>query len=137
MASIGPMDPIELITPDTIHPPFGYSHVAAVPPGSRIVWTAGQVGMNRDGQVAEGWDAQTRATFENLGAALSAGGATWADVVKLTIFVVDTSEIAAVRAVRDEFINASRPPTSTLIQVAGLALPELLIEVEAVAAVRP
>ena len=58
-------------------------------------------------------------------------------MVKLTIYVVDTSEIAAIRAVRDEFINASRPPTSTLIRVAGLALPGLLIEIEAIAAVRP
>ena len=130
------MDPIDLITPDTIHPPFGYSHVAALPAGSQIVWTAGQVGMTRDAQLVEGWEAQTRVAFENLGSALGAAGATWADVFKLTIYVVDTSEMAAVRAVRDQFVDPSRPPTSTLIQVAGLALPDILIEVEAVAAVR-
>jgi len=129
------MDALELQTPDTIHPPFGYSHVAAIPTGHRIVWTAGQVGMNPDGTLAAGWEDQTRLAFENLGRALSAGGATWADVFKLTIYVVDTAEMGTIRTVRDEFLNTSRPPTSTLVQVAGLALPQLLIEVEAVAAV--
>ena len=54
---------------------------------------------------------------------------------KLTIFVVDVSEIATIRRVRDEFIDASAPPTSSLVRVAGLVRPELLIEVEAVAAI--
>ncbi|HEV7932052.1 MAG TPA: Rid family hydrolase [Actinomadura sp.] len=53
----------------------------------------------------------------------------------LTIFVVDTSALATVRAVRDEFVNVERPPTSSLVQVAGLFRPDILIEIEAVAAV--
>jgi enamine deaminase RidA (YjgF/YER057c/UK114 family) len=131
------MDALELQTPDTIHAPFGYSHVASIPPGHRLVWTAGQVGITPDGAIAEGWDAQTRVAFENLGRALSVAGAGWADVFKLTTYVVDTSDIRAIRTVRDEIVNTARPPASTLIQVAGLALPELLIEIEAVAAVAP
>ncbi len=129
------MDALELQTPDTIHPPFGYSHVAGIPAGHRLVWTAGQVGMTPDGTVADGWEAQARAAFTNLGSALSAGGATWNDVFKLTLYVVDTSEIAAIRAVREEFVDTSRPPTSTLIVVAGLAMSGLLLEIEAIAAV--
>jgi enamine deaminase RidA (YjgF/YER057c/UK114 family) len=54
-------------------------------------------------------------------------------VVKLTYFVVDVAGLAAIRAVRDEFVDGGRPPTSTLVQVAGLAHPDLLLEVEAVA----
>ena len=54
-------------------------------------------------------------------------------MVKLTFFVVDVAELAAIRAVRDEFVDQNSPPTSTLVQVAGLAYPDLLIEVEAVA----
>jgi enamine deaminase RidA (YjgF/YER057c/UK114 family) len=129
------MDALELRTPDTIHPPFGYSHVASIPAGHRLVWTAGQVGMTPDGKLADGWEAQTRVTFENLGRALSAAGATWTDVFKLTIYVVHTSEIRTIRAIRDEFLDTSQPPASTLIKVAGLALDGLLIEIEAVAAV--
>lgn len=131
------MTGVEFSTPPTLPPTNGYSHVASVPPGSRLVWTSGQVPIAADGAVAaEGdWEAQTRLVMENVGAALEAGGATWDDVFKLTIFVVDTSALATVRAVRDEFLNLERPPTSSLVQVAGLFRPGILIEIEAVAAV--
>jgi enamine deaminase RidA (YjgF/YER057c/UK114 family) len=97
------------------------------------VWTSGQVPLDADGRLAEGWEAQTRAAFENVGRALRAGGADWPDVVKLTIYVVDVSELATIRAVRDEFVDTSSPPTSSLVQVAGLFRADVLIEVEAVA----
>ncbi|MEV4623150.1 RidA family protein [Asanoa sp. NPDC049573] len=116
--------------------PNGYSQVASLPAGSRLVWTSGQVPVDGAGSVVEGdWAAQTRQVMRNVGAALEAGGATWADVFKLTIYVTDTAELATVRAVRDEFVDLSRPPTSSLVRVAGLVRPEFLIEIEAVAAV--
>ena len=119
-------------SPDDLPTPNGYSHVVTLPPG-RLVWTSGQVPIELDGTLAEGWEAQTRTAFANVGRALRAAGADWADVVKLTIFVVDVSELATIRAVRDEFVNTSQPPTSSLVQVAGLFRPDVLIEVEAVA----
>jgi enamine deaminase RidA (YjgF/YER057c/UK114 family) len=109
--------------------PNGYSQVARIPAGKTLVWISGQIA---DG---DGWEEQARAVFSNVRAALATGGATWRDVFKLTIFVVDVSEIATIRRVRDEFIDVARPPTSTLVRVAGLVRPELLLEVEAVAAV--
>ena len=54
---------------------------------------------------------------------------------KLTYYVVDTAELPTVRRVRDEFIDTARPPTSTLVRVAGLFRDDLLIEIEAVAAI--
>jgi enamine deaminase RidA (YjgF/YER057c/UK114 family) len=128
---------LDLRVPDTLPPPTGYSHVAGIPAGARLVWTAGQVPLGPDGTLvgAGDWEAQTRQVMENLGAALDAGGASWDDVFKLTIFVVDTSELPTIRAVRDEFVNTERPPASTLVQVAGLFRPDVLIEIEAVAAV--
>ena len=54
-------------------------------------------------------------------------------MVKLTIYVVDVTALQTIRAVRDEHVDTARPPTSSLVQVAGLVRPELLIEVEAVA----
>ena len=131
------MTSIEFATPNTLPAPAGYSHVVSLPAAGRLVWTAGQVPIAADGTVAPAgdWEAQTRLTFQNLGHALTAGGAGWADVVKLTFFVVAVSELPAIRAVRDEFVDAQRPPTSSLVQVAGLILPELLLEVEAVACV--
>ncbi len=120
-------------SPSGLPDPMGYSHVVSIPAG-RLVWTAGQVGIAADGQVADGWEGQTRLTFENVGRALAAGGAGWQDVVKLTFFVVATDELATVRRIRDEFVHQATPPTSSLVQVAALFRPELLLEVEAVAA---
>ena len=121
-------------TPADLPPPGGYSHVVSIPAG-RLVWTAGQVAMDGEGNVASdgGWEGQTRLAFANAGRALRAAGADWPDVVKLTIFVLDVTELPTVRAVRDEFVDTTRPPTSSLVQVSALFRPELLIEVEAVA----
>jgi enamine deaminase RidA (YjgF/YER057c/UK114 family) len=131
------MTDIELLSPSDLPRPAGYSHVASVGSDRRLVWTSGQVALDAQGRVIGpgDWKLQTRAVFEHLTRALSAGGATWSDVLKLTIFVVDTSALPTIRAVRDEFVDTDRPPTSSLVQVAGLFRPELLIEIEAVAAV--
>jgi enamine deaminase RidA (YjgF/YER057c/UK114 family) len=119
-------------SPDELPAPPGYSHVVTIPSG-RLVWTSGQVALAADGSVPSGWEAQTRLAFENVGRALRAGGAAWSDVVKLTYYVTAVDELATVRAVRDEFVDTAAPPTSSLVQVAGLFRPDVLIEVEAVA----
>jgi enamine deaminase RidA (YjgF/YER057c/UK114 family) len=119
-------------SPPDLPTPFGYSHVVGIPTG-RLVWTSGQIGMDGNDTVPDGMEAQARLVFENLGRALAAQGAGWGDVVKLTFYVTHTDEIAVVRAVRDEFVDTQHPPTSTLVQVAGLFRSDLVIEVEAVA----
>ncbi|WP_433825222.1 RidA family protein [Actinoplanes sp. CA-015351] len=88
-----------------------------------------------DGSVPSGWEEQTRLVFQNLTGVLTEAGATWADVVKLTYFVTATDGLVTVRSVRDEFVDVTQPPASSLVQVAGLFRPDLLIEVEALAAV--
>jgi enamine deaminase RidA (YjgF/YER057c/UK114 family) len=120
------------LSPDDLSAPTGYSHVVSISAG-HLVWTSGQLPIDADGAVEDGWEAQTRLAFANVGRALAAGGAGWPDVVKLTIFVVDLSALSVIREVRDEFVDTARPPTSSLVQVAGLARPDALIEVEAVA----
>ena len=122
----------DFASPSDLPPPSGYSHVVGIPAG-RLVWTSGQVAVDAAGTVPDGWTAQTRLVFEHLGRALAAQGAGWPDVVKLTYFVTGVEELATVRSVRDEFVDTGRPPTSSLVQVAGLIRPDLLIEVEAVA----
>jgi enamine deaminase RidA (YjgF/YER057c/UK114 family) len=119
-------------SPDDLPAPSGYSHVVSIPSG-RLVWTSGQVPIEPDGTIAVGWEEQTRTAFANVGRALRAADASWPDVVKLTIFVVDVSELPTIRAVRDEFVNTASPPTSSLVKVAGLFRPDVLIEIEAVA----
>lgn len=122
------------LNPDTLSPPFGYSHVVDSPV-ERIVYISGQVPLDSDGQlVGEGdFEAQARQVFENLARALEAAGAAWTDVVKLNFFLTDVTQITSVRAVRDEFVDMEKPPASTLVQVSGLFRPEVMIEVEAVA----
>ena len=128
--------PADLTSPSTLPAPAGYSHVAVIPPGSRLVWLAGQVPLTADGELASvEWEGQARQVFENIGAALDSAGAAWNDVFKLTIYVVDMAGLATIRSVRDEFVNTERPPTSTLVQVVALARPDLLLEIEAVATV--
>jgi len=119
-------------SPPELIAPSGYSHVVTIPAG-RLAWTAGQVPMTPDREVPEGWEAQARLAFENTGRALRAAGAGWSNVIKLTISVVELSEVATIRRVRDEFVNTAAPPTSSLAQVAALFDPDVLLEVEAVA----
>ncbi|MGH8793694.1 MAG: RidA family protein [Stackebrandtia sp.] len=127
---------VEFHTPTTLPPTNGYSHVASVPSGSRLVWTSGQVPVTAQGVPAApgDWETQTRLAMHNVSEALQAGGASWTDVFKLTFYVTDTTALDVVRRVRDEFVDTARPPTSSLVKVAGLFHPDLLIEVEAVAA---
>ena len=122
------------LSPDTLPPPFGYSHVVDAP-ASRVVYISGQVPLDAAGElVGEGdFAAQVRQVFENLTAALAAADASWDDVVKLNYFVRDVGEVAALRAIRDEYVNTERPPASTLVEVSSLFRDEVLVEIEAVA----
>jgi reactive intermediate/imine deaminase len=122
------------ISPDTLSPPFGYSHVVDASVG-RMIYISGQVPLDTDGElVGEGdFEAQARQVFQNLTAALDAAGASWGDVVKLNYFLRDVGQIASVRSIRDEYVDTDRPPASTLVEVSGLFRQDVLIEVEAVA----
>jgi reactive intermediate/imine deaminase len=122
------------LTPATLSPPFGYSHVVEAPAGT-IVYVSGQVPLDAEGQlVGEGdFEAQTRQVFENLTRALEAADASWSDVVKLDYFLRDVGQIAAVRAIRDEYIDTEHPPASTLVEVSGLFRPDVLVEIQAIA----
>jgi reactive intermediate/imine deaminase len=122
------------LSPDTLPRPFGYSHVVDAPAG-RIVFVSGQVPLDTAGNlVGEGdFAAQVRQVFENLSAALAAAGAAWSDVVKLDYFVRDIGEVAALRAIRDEYVNTEQPPASTLVEVSRLFRDDVLVEIQAVA----
>jgi enamine deaminase RidA (YjgF/YER057c/UK114 family) len=126
---------LELFSPATLHPPFGYSHAGRVAGGCDLLFVAGQVALDRDGRLVGPHDvgAQARQVFENLKTVLAAAGGTLRDLVKLNAYIVDITQLPAFRAVRDQYINLDRPPASTAVQVAALFRPELLIEIEAVA----
>lgn len=112
---------------------FGFSHAWRVDGAQSVIFLAGQGPVTADGQVLEGdFEAQARLTFENMQAVLSQAGATFDSVVKLTAYFTDISNLRDYGRVRNEFI-VGRPPASTALEVAKLALPGMTIEVEAIA----
>ncbi|HET8755312.1 MAG TPA: RidA family protein [Solirubrobacteraceae bacterium] len=128
--------PKEALNPDRLPAPVGpYSNVVTSPPGT-LVFVAGQVALDADGNVVGAGDivAQTRQVMENIGAALEAAGATFADVVKIVNYITDVNEFSKMAAVRREFLREPYP-TSTLVEVQALMFPELMIEIEAMAVV--
>lgn len=131
-------DSVRFINPPTLSTPRGYSHVAEVPAGSTLLFIAGQVPLDSAGNLVGVGDfrRQVVQVFENLRRALAAGGATFNDVVKLNFYVLDASQVAVVREVRDRYVNTSAPPASTLVEVRRLFRNDVSLEVEAVAAVR-
>lgn len=130
----GDLSKRRFLSPDTLPAPFGYSHVVDVP-ATRLVFVSGQVALDAEGQLVGQGDfaAQVRQVFENLTAALEAADVSWVDVVKLTYFLRNVSQVASVRAIRDEYVDTEHPPASTLVEVSRLVRDEFLIEIEAIA----
>ncbi len=122
--------------PHGLMPNAGYSHVV-VASGKRLIYTAGQVPIDEHGNVVGAGDlaAQTEQALRNVGLALAAAHASYADIVKITTYVVNyqPEHRAIVGKVRAQFFANGTPPASTLIGVSSLALPEWLVEIEAVA----
>jgi enamine deaminase RidA (YjgF/YER057c/UK114 family) len=128
---------LRFLNPPTLSKPPTYSHVVEITGPGRVIYIAGQLGLDLEGKLvgAPGeFRAQARQTFENLRRALAAVGATFEHVVKLNNYLTDLGNLAAFREVRDEFINTATPPASTTVQISRLAHERALIEVEAVAA---
>jgi 2-iminobutanoate/2-iminopropanoate deaminase len=80
-----------------------------------------------EGDAAE----QTRQILENLGKVLEAAGATFADILKVTVFLTDIEDRARINPIRQRFFGAAKP-ASTLIEVSRLALPGMKVEIEAI-----
>jgi 2-iminobutanoate/2-iminopropanoate deaminase len=111
----------------------GYSQ-AVVTAGGRTVWLAGQVGAaDAAGRSLAGdFDGQVRAVFAQLGRTLAEIGGTLGDMVTMTVFITDARYGDRFTQLRKEIFGGNFP-ASALIIVAGLARPELLVEVQGVA----
>lgn len=121
-------------------PPTGgrYSHVvtAELPPGSRLVMIAGQVGADSTGRIVS-TDAkeQMRVAYDNLDRALRAAGATWDDVLKTSTILTSAADVAVLRQFRAERFANRTVPANTLLVVQALYDPAVVFEVEAIAVV--
>ncbi len=132
------------IEPDGVAPPMGpHTHAWRVPAGAEWLYISGQVAVDQSGQVVGPGDigAQVQQVFRNVEGVLVGAGFEFADVVKFTTYLVRAEDMEAYRkaraAVYDSCFPDERFPASTLVVVSRLAIPELLVEVEAVAARSP
>jgi enamine deaminase RidA (YjgF/YER057c/UK114 family) len=118
--------------PDGMTKPTAYSQLVEVNGPHRIVFVAGQTGVDASGKVAQDFHAQAIQAFENIRTALKSVGGDFEHVVKITTYLTDIEQNAdAYREVRASvFANKSTLPASTLVQVTRLANPAFLIEVE-------
>ena len=105
------------------------------PSGHRLLFVAGQLATDSEGQVVGAGDirAQARAVFANLTAVLRTAGGDLSDVVSMTVFLTARADFDGFNEVRNETFTTEPYPSSTLVVVAGLVLPEHLVEVNAIA----
>ena len=122
------------LNPPTIRPPFArYSHGVEVPPGARLVYCSGQLGIGPNDAVPADVEAQAELCFANIAAILGEAGLTLADIIRINAYVTAREHLKGYMAVRDRVVGTP-PPASTLMIVSGLARPEFLVEIEVVAA---
>lgn len=132
---------VRRLNPPAMEKPPGYTHVVELTGPARMVYFAGQLGVDKSGAFAGSpgdFKAQTGQAFENLKAALEAVGAGFEHLVKINSYLVDIERnIAAFREVRDRYLVDAARPASTTVGVPALARPGALFEIEAVAALSP
>jgi enamine deaminase RidA (YjgF/YER057c/UK114 family) len=128
----------QFLNPPGLSPTFGWSHVVTHTAG-KTIYISGQVSIDERGELIGKGDlrAQAERAWQCVGIALKAAGATFKDVVKTNLYVVDyhADQLSILREVRAKYIDMEHPPASTLVGVTALAKPDWLIEIEAVAVV--
>ena len=110
------------------------SHYTDAVRAGDLLFVSGFVPVDGEGHLVGGDDvvAQTRQVFANLAAVLTAAGATFAEVVKVTVYLTDIEDRARINPVRQEIFGDTRP-SSTLVEVSALATPGAKVEIDAVA----
>jgi len=127
--------PIRFSNPPTMSKPRNYSQVVEMTAPGRTIWIAGQLALDRTGNLvgARNFPAQATQVFENIKQALVAVNADFSHVVKLNNYLADVAHLPLLRDVRDKYLKADALPASTSVQVAAFARPDALLEIEAVA----
>jgi 2-iminobutanoate/2-iminopropanoate deaminase len=120
--------------PSTVAAPAGpYSHGVEIPAGARVLHLSGQIGIAPDGSLAADLEGQADQCWKNIKALLAAAGMGVEDLVKCTHFLTRPEHVAAYGRVRARHLGEARP-ASTLLVISALARPDMLVEVETIAA---
>ena len=118
--------------------PRFYSHAVTIAAPAKLIYVSGQISLGPDGSVIGAGDVrrQCEQVFENVTTVLRASGAAWGDVIKMNAYMVGMTDenVAVFREIRAKYLIPGQRPASTFVGVARLVQPELLIEVEVVAA---
>jgi reactive intermediate/imine deaminase len=112
------------------------SHFTDAVQAGNLLFVSGIVPVDEERRLVGGDDvvAQARCVFDNMRDVLAAAGCTFADIVKVTVFLTDVGDRAAINPVRQEVFGNARP-ASTLVEISALVIPGAKIEVEAIAMV--
>ena len=125
---------LQRLNPANAPAPFSrYSQAVIAPQGYRWLHVSGQVGCDKNGKAVAGFEAQADLAWNNVINIVKASGFAVEDIVKVTVLLTRQSDVVASRGARDRALG-SVEAASTLMIVAGLASPDWLIEVEAIAA---
>jgi len=127
---------VKRTNPPDLSKPTGYTHIVEVTGPSKTIYISGQIAFDKDGNLVGGGDmkAQAEQVFKNLQTALTAAGAKFSDIVKMNSYITDMGQAQAVRDVRTRYFGEV-VPASTFVQVAALARPGLMLEIEVIAVV--
>ena len=115
-----------------------FSQVVTVSGHSKTIYIGGQNAINSEGQLVgrDNFELQTKQVLENIKTALASEKATFNDVIKLNIYMVDGCDPAVgLKAFMETIGGLEKPPLITVLKVAGLANPLCLIEIDAIAVV--
>ena len=124
----------QLHNPDTVAAPISaYSHAVEVSLNARWLTLSGQIGIDVDGVLGKDATEQSELIWHNIQEILGSAGMEIIDIVKMTAYLLNPADVGAYGAVRTRFLGEHRP-ASTLIYVSALAMPEVSVEVEVVAA---
>ena len=125
---------LQRLNPKSAPAPFSrYSQAVIAPEGYRWLHVSGQVGCDKAGKAAVGFEAQAELAWTNVVNIVTESGFAVEDIVKVTVLLTRQSDVVASRGARDRALGSVQT-ASTLMIVAGLASPDWLIEVEAIAA---
>jgi len=124
----------KVVTPTTIKAPISkFAHAIEVPADARQVWVSGQVGTDPEGHLPKDAETQIRNAFANVRAVIQAADMDLGDIVRLNSYLTRAEDVPLFRAIRQELFGDILT-ASTLLVISGLVHPDMVVEIEAVAA---
>jgi enamine deaminase RidA (YjgF/YER057c/UK114 family) len=130
-----PAPSVRFVQPDAIYKTATYTHVVEIVGPGRLIYTSGEQGRDRNGDLPADIRSQSIQVLENIKAALAAVGATFDNVIKVNVYMLDLRKHQPIWSeVKQQYVNRNAPPASTTVQVSALTREGALLEVEVVAA---